>query len=106
MLRHLPRIRKFAIEFLSISHGERLNRRTTNPGSKSGDCARIQSAAEKHTERDIAHQVAGNTFFQHFTVGLYVVSLWTSISVGNNRKVPIGVDLGLAVFFQLQGVTG
>ena len=104
MLRDLSRIRKFAVGFFAIPDRECLNRRATNLRSQGGNRARIQSAAEKYAQRDVAHQVAGNTFFQHFAISSYVVSLGTTTAIRGNGEVPVGVDFWFAILVKLQGV--
>src|SRR5712692_5700271 len=50
--------------------------------------------------------MTGDTFFEQVAVSLDVVTARTVVGIGADREIPVGLDLPLAAFIQLQRVTG
>ncbi len=102
MLRHGTRIRQFAVSLFRVSHRKSFNRRLADLRHQRRHRARIHTAAQKNSQRHVAHQMAAHCLLQQFAVRLHVIAFVARRLGARRVQVPILLDLDFAVFVQFQ----
>ena len=67
-------IRQFAVGIFGVAHGKSFYRSAADLGHQRRHRTGIHAAAEKDSERNIAHQVAANRLLQQVAIGVDVVA--------------------------------
>src|SRR5258707_188043 len=70
LLRHQPRVLQFAVVGFVESNGKRLDRCGVEARHSGHNGGRIDSSTEKGADRNIAHEMAGDRFFQQLPQAL------------------------------------
>src|SRR6476659_7928495 len=89
MLSYGPRVWQFTIIVLSVTDRKGLNRSALMLRHERGDRTRIQAAAEKHSKRNIAHEMGGHCAFQQTSVPVHVEALRPAVILPPWLQVPI-----------------
>ncbi len=93
MLGNQAGVGEFTVGGLGVAHGKSLDRRLSDLGHQRGQCAGIHAAAQQDSERNIAHEVAGDGLFQKITVGFDVIGLGAGLRFRLDRQVPVRRDM-------------
>src|SRR6267378_7139393 len=86
--------RQLAVSLLAVADRKSFDRLAANLRHKGCNGAGVEAAAQKNSQRHVAHQMAVDRAFQQFAVSLNVMTLVLRFVRGRNVQIPVLPDLG------------